>query len=308
MLYGVLPPADRQLMLFQRWLDVTLAQVNPEHRQMVQRFTTWHVQRRLRRFADRGPVTEAQTQQAREEIRLAIAFLTWLDDRGVGLGACGQADIDAWYAGAYTARRLTQAFLRWSMRNQLLSPVKIPHRSTTNPTPISQHQRLATLRRLLTHDDIPLLTRVAATLMLLYAQPLTRILRLTIDDVLRQGNDVNIQSGDPPTPIPAPFAELLLAHLTNRLNMTTATNPDARWLFPGRRGGQPMTPETLTKRLRQHRIPGLRGRTAALRQLVLQAPAPVVAMMLGYSQDHTARVLAEVGGTWSRYVPGDHTR
>jgi hypothetical protein len=34
-------------------------------------------------------------------------------------------------------------------------------------------------RSSLTDDDIPLLTRVAATLMLLYAQPLTRILRLT---------------------------------------------------------------------------------------------------------------------------------
>jgi len=55
----------------------------------------------------------------------------------------------------------------------------------------------------------------------------------------------------------------------------TATNQDARWLFPGRRGGQPMTPDTIEIRLRQHDIPALRGRTAALRQLVLQAPAPV---------------------------------
>jgi hypothetical protein len=46
--------------------------------------------------------------------------------------------------------------------------------ATTNPAPISQQQRLATLRRLLTDEQIPLLTRVAATLVLLYAQPLTR--------------------------------------------------------------------------------------------------------------------------------------
>jgi len=54
-----------------------------------------------------------------------------------------------------------------------------------------------------------------------------------------------------------------------------------------------MTPEALERRLRQHRIPGLRGRTAAIRQLVLQAPAPVVAKMLGYNQDHTARLVAK---------------
>jgi hypothetical protein len=98
-----------------------------------------------------------------------------------------------------------------------------------------------------------------------------------------------------------------LQHIDQRLNLTTATNPNARWLFPGRRGGEPMTPDTLEKRLRQHQIPGLRGRTAAIRQLVLQAPAPVVAKMLGYNPDHTAHLVAEAGGTWTRYAAGDHT-
>ena len=308
MLHGVLPPADRQLMLFQRWLGEVLAEADrPEHRQIVERFAAWHIQRRLRRFAEHGPVTAKQTQQARAEIRLAIAFLAWLGKRGRGLDRCGQADIDAWYAGAYTARRLTHAFLRWAMRNQLLTKMRIPHQNTTNPAPISQTQRLATIRRLLTEDNIPLLTRVAATLMLLYAQPLTRILRLTIDDVLHQDNALSIRLGDPPAPVPEPFAGLLLRHIDQRLNLTTATNPDARWLFPGRRGGQPLTPEALENRLRQHRIPSLRGRTAAIRHLVLQAPAPVIATMLGYHPDHTARLVAEAGGTWTRYAAGDHT-
>jgi len=307
--HGVLPPADRHLILFQRRLADTLAGVDrPEHRQMVERFAAWHVQRRLRRFADKGPVTAKQTQQAQSEIRLAIAFLTWLGERDRSLGSCGQADIDAWYAGAYTARRLTHAFLRCSMRNQLLTPVTIPHQITTNPTPISQTQRLATIRRLLTEDDIPLFTRVAATLMLLYAQPLTRIMRLSIDDVRHQDNEASIRLGDPPTPIPPPFAGLLRTHIDHRLNLSTATNPDARWLFPGRRAGQPMTPEAVHSHLRQHGIPAVRGRTAALRQLVLQAPAPVVAKMLGYNPDHTARLVAQAGGTWSRYAPGDHAR
>jgi hypothetical protein len=108
----------------------------------------------------------------------------------------------------------------------------IPHQNTTNPTPISQQQRLATIRRLLTEDDIPLLTRVAATLMLLYAQPLTRILRLTIDDVLHRDNEVSIRLGDPPTPIPPPFGGLLRTHIDQRLNLTTATNPDAAGCSP----------------------------------------------------------------------------
>lgn len=50
------------------------------------------------------------------------------------------------------------------------------------------------------------------------------------------------------------------------------------------------------------------GRAAAIRQRVLELPAPVVADALGYHQVTTAKLAAEAGGTWSRYAPGDHTR
>lgn len=174
-----------------------------------------------------------------------------------------------------------------------------------NPTPLSQQQRLSALRRLLTDEQIPLLTRVAATMVLLYAQPLTRILLLTIEDVIHENEHVALRLGDPATPVPEPFAALLMRHLDQRLNLTTATNQDSRWLFPGRRGGQPMATDTIERRLRGHQIAVLNSRTSALRQLVLQAPAPVVAKMLGYTDQQTARLAAAVGSPWSRYAPGD---
>ncbi|QIZ38541.1 hypothetical protein [Saccharopolyspora sp. ASAGF58] len=74
------------------------------------------------------------------------------------------------------------------MRNKLLARVTLPHQDTRNPAPLSQHHRLALIRRLVTDEDIPLLTRVAAILMLLYAQPLTRILRLTVDETVRSAS------------------------------------------------------------------------------------------------------------------------
>ncbi len=42
---------------------------------------------------------------------------------------------------------------------------------------------------------------------------------------------------------------------------------------------------------------------AALRQLVLQAPAPVIADALGYHTKHVAKVWTEAGGTWKTYAP-----
>src|SRR6266487_1325373 len=238
MMHGVLPAADRNLMLFERWLDQALTGITlPGHRQHLERFASWYVRRRLCRFADRGPVTGKQTGQARDEVRLAIAFLAWLHGRGCGLEGCRQADVDAWYAGGYTARRLTHAFLRWAVNSKLMPPVTVPHQDTANPVPVSQRQRLDLLRRMLTGEETELLTRVAAVLMLLYAQPLTRIMRLTLDDIACDDGEVTIRLGDPPAPVPEPFASLLLRHAGQRLNLTTATNAGARWLFPGRRGG-----------------------------------------------------------------------
>jgi hypothetical protein len=68
-----------------------------------------------------------------------------------------------------------------------------------------------------------------------------------------------------------------------------------------------MTPGTIERRLRDHRIPALGGRTSAIRQLVLQAPAPVIARMLGYTDQQTTRTADAAGSPWSRYAPGDHS-
>ena len=111
--------------------------------------------------------------------------------------------------------------------------------------------------------------------MLLFAQPATRIVRRTIDDVIHaEGGGVFIRFGQPPTPVPEPFATLLLQATAQRDNLQTATNPGARWLFPGRRGGQPRHASHLAELVRDLGIPAVAGRTAALRQLVPQAPTP----------------------------------
>ncbi|MER6417090.1 hypothetical protein [Streptomyces humidus] len=127
------------------------------------------------------------------------------------------------------------------------------------------------------------------------AQPLTRITRLTTDDVLQEEGEVLVCLSDPPSPVPEPFASLLLACLGQR--------PNTRWLFLGRRAGQPMTSDTLELRFRRLGFPTQRGRTPAIRHLVLQAPAPVIARMLGYHNDTTAQLAAESGGTWRHYAP-----
>ncbi|MFD3947925.1 hypothetical protein [Streptomyces sp. NPDC058579] len=67
-----------------------------------------------------------------------------------------------------------------------------------------------------------------------------------------------------------------------------------------------MNPVTLQAHLRAIGVPPQRGRTSAIRQLVLQAP--VIAKALGYHDKTATRLVTEAGGTWSRYAPGDHRR
>jgi len=55
-------------------------------------------------------------------------------------------------------------------------------------------------------------------------------------------------------------------------------------------------------------IPATAGRACAIRQHVLDMPAPIVAEALGYHHVTTAKLAAQTGGTWSRYAPGDHSR
>jgi hypothetical protein len=108
--------------------------------------------------------------------------------------------------------------------------------------------------------------------------------------------------------VPEPLAELLHRWISSRDNMNTAANHASRWLFPGRRAGQPMHPDALAALINDIGIPTIAGRTAAIRQHVLEMPASVVAEALSYHRVTTAKLASEAGGTWSRYAAGDHWR
>ncbi|MGH3847360.1 MAG: hypothetical protein ACRDS0_38960, partial [Pseudonocardiaceae bacterium] len=141
------------------------------------------------------------------------------------------------------------------MASKLTPPLRLPPPTIARGDPLPQRERMALLGRLLTGHDLPLRPRIAGVIVLLYAQPLSRVARLTIDDVIRDQDQVLLRLGEPPSPVPTPFAQLLLAWISERDNMNTATNPDSRWLFPGRRAGQPMHPESLAGHLRQLGVP-----------------------------------------------------
>lgn len=306
---GVLPPVDRFLLLFEQWLSGWLVRIsNPEHRRLLERFATWHVLRRLRLSAREQPINSYRANNARRLLRVSALFLDDLAEHGRRLDECTQADIDRWFTAGSSDRKTSREFLRWARQQRELPRLHLPTTQPSAAAPLSQHERLAHIRRVLTDEAIPDADRVLALLILLYAQPLIRIARLTTDDIIRGDDEVLLRLGDPPTSVPQPFAEVLTRYLNNRLNLTTAGGATNPFLFPGRRTGQPLHTTSLRLRLRNLGLPNLDGRTAAIRQFVLQAPAPVIAGMLGYHPNTTELLAAEAGATWKRYAPGDHSR
>jgi hypothetical protein len=306
----ILPRIDKQICLFERWLLTHLDTItDPDHAQLIQRFAAWDVLPRLRARAANTPIPASSRQFAGAQIKQATAFLDWLAARQRTLHTCDQTDIDTWHAEhAGHVRRCLRGFLLWGQASKLTRPLRLPTLTLARNAPLPQHQRMALLGQLLTGQDLPLRSRVAGVIVLLYAQPVSRIVRLSIDDVIPDGDQVLLRLGEPPSPVPTPFAQLLLTWISERDNMNTATNPNSRWLFPGRRAGQPMHPASLAALINRLGVPTSTGRTAAIHQHVMEMPAPVVADALSYHPVTTAKIATQVGATWSRYAPGDHTR
>jgi len=214
-------------VLFEHWPGRWLPTIkDTEHRNLLGRFATWHVLRKLRMRAADKPLGHSRQQQSRLVLVQSAAFLDHPAARGRSLGKCTQADLDAWYVGRSSpSRRLIAGFLRWAEQHRRAPRLTIPVIRTQNPAPIGQHRRLALIRRMLTDDTVAPLDRVAALLVLLYAQPVSRLTRLTVDDVIVEGDQVLLGLSDPPSPVPEPFADLLLNYMDRWTGGRTRTPP-----------------------------------------------------------------------------------
>jgi hypothetical protein len=298
---GALPVVDRQTTLFEAWVRTRLAAVTDvEHARLLRQFATWHLLPKMHAAARRAPLTAGARNHAAGALTQAGDLLGWVSAQNLQLPDVGQRDLDTWHAERKDSA--ARVFLRWAITSRHMPALDLPNQVHTQRAPISQQQRLTWTRRVLTDEDIELRTRVAAGLLLLFAQPVSRLVRLTVDDIIRDGTDIHLRLGTPPTPVPAPLSQMLIRLIQQRTNMNTATNADSQWLFPGGRAGQPLTAGTLRQRFQALGLPTTPTRTASLRQLVLQVPAPVIATALGYSPGTAEGHRATAGGTWSRYA------
>lgn len=275
---GALPQRDEYLAALEHWILKATARItDPDERALVRQFAAWHHLRRLRNRTQRtGPTTYTQAEAVRREIRAAIALLAWLRARGSRLSICGQADIDTWLTDGPGLRHTARSFLRWAVARRHAPAVEIPAPPRDAVPPFIAHdRRWSLLRRLLHNTDIDLADRVAGLLVLLFAQPCSRIARLTTDHIQLDDTHVTLTLGTKPVQLPPPVDDLLTQLVQRRRGTGTG------WLFPGAVAGQPFNAEQLTRRLNAIGVRVRAARNTTMIDLAGDVPAVVLSHLLG---------------------------
>lgn len=284
-----LPERDEHLASFIKWLSARLNAVqDPADRHVLRGFATWTHLRRLRIDAERGPLAYGQLAGPRGEISAAIRLLTWLHGSDRRLADLTQADLDHWLATSPAGAIHAGPFLRWCLARghaaDLHIPVRvpIPRGSVTLPEP---DQRWQLVRRLLHDSGIPTVDRVAASLVLLYGQPVSRIVVLRADHVTDSATGLRLQLGSEPVDIPEPLADLIRTLVTARTRPTgrTIIGREAQhpWLFPGGHAGRHISAARLGVRLTELGFFTRAARATALMELAAELPPIVLSKLLG---------------------------
>jgi integrase len=298
---GALPPLDRQIALFTAWaLPRLTATTEPEDRRLLAQFLHWHLLPTLHASSRRRPLRPGHRNSAAESFIWSQRLLRWARRRDRPLSQLSAADLDRWRC--LHPDRSAQVFLRWAA-NTGHGPAYTPPPAARQPTPrLGPAQRTSLTQRMFTDNSIDLRTRVAACLLLVFAQPVSRLVSLTLDDLLLDDGGLYLQLGKPTTPVPAAVGRLVLELLNDRGNMNTAVNPTSDWLFPGGRAGQHLTAGCLRRRFQALGLPTTPARGSALQHLLAQAPAPVIASALGYNTGTTEHYREVAASPWNRYA------
>ncbi|MGW7008269.1 hypothetical protein ACWGCW_37160 [Streptomyces sp. NPDC054933] len=296
---GALPARDEQLARLERWLAKTIARVSSaEERRILRNYTNWQSLRRLRRLPAGQLVTHGRAETVRVEIRNVARLLEWLHDGGTTLATCTQDQVDAWLSEGPTTRATVRAFLLWTSRRCHSRPLTAPvisHYFTART--IGKDQRWALVRHLVHDEQLQVADRAAGLLLLLFAQPVGRISRLTTEHIVDRGDTLALKLGRVPVEIPAPLDDLI-RQLAKRRNGRAATVPleEPKWLFHSIYPGQPMDPHTLGRRLKAIGVPPQLACHASLMDIASELPAFVISRLLGFHQS--------TGDNWTRESQG----
>lgn len=308
---GVLATRDGAIAAFARWLHRYTQPMPQAHRLLLREYGTWRLIPGLRKQARRRPLTPSSDALARSRVKAGGAFLRGLEANGVALPDATQADLDDFMVNHPALRSGLGPFIEWARRSRRCTPLILPRlRKTWAGTHMDQNERWTVAERLLTDTDLDLQTRVAGLFILLYGQPLSRVLALRLPEHLTIEADldtnvsrIDVLFGDRPVRLPAALAELVsrLAQRRHheRASIAVAASP---WLFVGIKPGEHTSATSIQVRLRKLGCHPGPARSAALIHLSQRVDPPVLAPTLGMSRATATKWQEQVGKTFGVYI------
>lgn len=301
---GVLPGRDEQTARLEAWVQAQLdAMDDAEDRKVVEAFANWWLLRRYRVRMDRAGVSS--DAHPRRLLLGAIAFMAWLREHELSLGACTQAHVELWLAGP-PVRRRARDFLRWACRRRLAHDIDIIRRPDGVPgRSVDADAHLDLARRFATDDTLALVDRVAGLFLLCYGQALARTVRLKTDHVIVDGARMSIRFGRTEVDLQEPIGELVRQLIRHRGRATTGTPNRTPWLFPGAHPGRPLSSDQLGIRLASYGIDARAARTNLMLDLAAEGLSPsFLADLLGMHPGTAVKWVHAAGGDWTGYAAG----
>jgi hypothetical protein len=247
---------------------------------------------------------------SRGALRCVAELLDQLAGHDRNLQTATQADLDCWFAHPGANCWLARPFLIWArQRHHLSRQIRLPPTPAQAPHPtVDDLRRWDIARQLVVDDTLAIDDRVAAALVVLYGQPLSRIARLTTTDVL-SGPDgtVAVNVDGHPMPVHEPFATLIAKLPTRRTNGVT-DQIASDWLFRGGHAGKPISSVALGQRLQAIGIEPRNMRNSARAQLVTEIPPAVLGKLIGISPGTASRWATLTSSNWIAYAANQATK
>lgn len=298
---GALPPFDIQLERMPGWIEQTLTGLPPPEAALLRRFAHWHVLREMRKASHQGRLTQGATNAARRRVRVAVNLTMFLAKHGATPATATQDLLERFHT---RTRRHPEghAFIRWLHRGGINTTLTMPYTPTRLPVVTVPDQDRWDAVELLLHDTtLRTYTRVAGLFLLLFAQPLTRTVRMRTVQVQATDDKVLVRFHAVAIQMPPVLDDLVRDQLSRR-GKSLYHSRDTGWLFPGGNPGSHLATENVRAQLVARGIHPGQTRKAALFQLAGTIPAPVLADLIG-TTDKTATTWAKLAGRdWNSYI------
>lgn len=305
---GVLPPREEYMSRLERACATLLQHVPTPDRFILNRYIQWHVLPGVRRRLTAGRDPESTCGLARNALRAPQRFIDALHRDDLTLATTTQPALERWMADHPADVTSLSVFLRWAARNRLVPTLDLPTQRMNEPMEFNdpdQHWDL--LRRCLHDQNLSHRTRLAGTLVLMYGQSASSIVRLRASHV-QQGPPTTLQLGKGAVEITEPIATMLReiaegsASTIRENGLARVFEPEHdRWLFPGRGPGKPLGTQALLIELRRAGIHTRSARNTTLLTLARDVPPMILADLLGIGTSTADRWRQWSGGAWAAY-------